>query len=224
MKNKRDYQVKKIQIIVMTGVLCCSISYANDGGDLPVTLKNKINTDQLKKNKSKKKDNLSLVINTCLRALEEAFKGLLEKEITHVLVQLPKWIDRLGSRSVMIGGESEMMPQNILSILEFVKNKWDVNRFFEESDSYLQKLWQCDSQEARKDYLTVVLLSCDEAPLFLDELFHVLSASLTKEQQVEIQNFYNSFDEDGTKVTCEIEELEEQGDEEGITLLDGHED
>ena len=88
-----------------------------------------------------------------------------------------------------------MTPHNILLVIQFIKDKCFVDQYFEKPDSYLKKLWQRHSYEDKINYLITILSSYDESLLFFEELFSVLSASLTPEQREEIEIYYHSLSE-----------------------------
>ncbi len=194
--------MKRNQVLAIIGVLCSFIVIAHEEA-LPIpqvsSIPQKEFIPQAKKPKrKKKKSSISLAFNMCIRALEETFKDLLNKEIAHILSQLPMWIDRLGTRAILIENEEGVMtPHNILVVLQFVKDKCHVDQFFKKPDSYLQKLWQHSSYEDRVSYLAILLSLYDESLSFFDELFYVLSASLTPLQQQYVESYYHSLSEDG---------------------------
>lgn len=190
--------MKKNQIFAIIGVLYSSIFVADEGmlftPSKDVIVQKEILSKPKKPKLKKKKSTMSLAFNVCIRALEETFKDLLNKEISDVLKKLPIWIERLGTRIVPMGDEEGVMtPNNILAVLQFARNTCHVEHLFEKPDSHLKKLWRYASEEDRIGCLMIVLSSYDESILFFDELFYVLSASLPLAQQQQVEGYYQAL-------------------------------
>jgi hypothetical protein len=162
-----------------------------------------------KPKKKKKKGSVSIAFKVCIKAFEETFKEILNKEITHILKELPKWIDRLGSRGIIFEDDESMMsPNAILSVIQFIKDNCVVNQYFEKTGSHLNNIWHHGSNEEKINCLIAILAFEKES--FFDELFHVLSASLRPEQRKEIEEHYDSLlrHDDGHEQRADDEESE----------------
>ena len=88
----------KKQVLIIIGGLCgCMVIASSCQEVVPLISNNNIYQKEIapqtkKPKRKKKKSYISLAFKVCICALEETFKDLLNKEITHILSQIPMWI------------------------------------------------------------------------------------------------------------------------------------